>query len=74
MLNSLLTGVTTALQPEQEDEHEEQGGVVLRREQVKMVLFQGKLGVVEDAKTGESVHLYTPQLINHHLQTTNTQH
>ncbi|PSS05498.1 hypothetical protein PHLCEN_2v3780 [Hermanssonia centrifuga] len=51
MLNSLLTGVITALQPDQEDEHEEQGGVVLRREQVKMVLFQGKLGVVEDAKT-----------------------
>ncbi|KAJ7650429.1 adaptin N terminal region-domain-containing protein [Roridomyces roridus] len=47
MLTSLLSGLGlpdsfTAKNPEQED----RGGVVLRREQVQLVLFQGKVGAV----------------------------
>ncbi|KAI0806028.1 adaptin N terminal region-domain-containing protein [Irpex lacteus] len=43
MLGSLLNGVTTLLRSEDEEvEYEDQGGVVLRREQVKLVLFEGK--------------------------------
>jgi len=49
MLGSLLNGVTTVLHGEDEDSgHEDQGGVVLRREQVKLVLFEGKSEVAEE--------------------------
>lgn len=47
MLGSLLSGVTSVLHSD-EDGHEDQGGVVLRREQVKMVLFEGKQDVSLD--------------------------
>lgn len=54
-LSSLLAGVTPSLQPQSEDEpYEDAGGVVLRREQVRMVLFEGKYGVSEDLTTGRS--------------------
>ena len=48
MLGSLLSGVTSTLG---EDGVQEQGGVVLRREQVKMVLFEGKQDVSLDTTT-----------------------
>ena len=49
MLGSLLNGVTTLLRGEDdEDVYEDHGGVVLRREQVKLVLFEGKAGVSEE--------------------------
>lgn len=59
MLGSLLTGVSAALHSagtggEEYEEEQDVGGVVLRREQVKMVLFEGKLGVVEDKQGGVS--------------------
>ena len=44
-LGSLLTGVAPALRPgavEDGDFDDDQGSVVLRREQVKIVLFEGK--------------------------------
>lgn len=50
MLGSLLAGVSTLLQDGEEEQ--ELGGVVLRREQVKMVLFEGKSNIVEEARTG----------------------
>lgn len=56
MLSALLTGVSPHLQHANGDHYEswdervesDQGGVILRREQVKLVLFQGKLGVHEE--------------------------
>lgn len=56
MLGSLLNGVTTLLRGEDdEDVYEDHGGVVLRREQVKLVLFEGKAGVSEEpSHTGTS--------------------
>ena len=49
MLGALLNGVTPILRDDDaEDDNEDQGGVVLRREQVKLVLFDGKSGVVEE--------------------------
>ncbi|KAI0701216.1 adaptin N terminal region-domain-containing protein [Cytidiella melzeri] len=55
MLGSLLNGVTTLLRGEDEDSgQEDQGGVVLRREQVKLVLFEGKSGISEEPQhTGD---------------------
>lgn len=45
MLVSLLAGVAPTITDE---EPEERGGVVLRREQVKRVLFEGKSTIIED--------------------------
>lgn len=45
MISSLLAGISpNLLNPTQE----ERSGVVLRREQVRLVLFEGKSGVIED--------------------------
>jgi AP-3 complex subunit beta len=57
MLGSLLNGVTTLLRgKDEESEQEVQGGVILRREQVKLVLFEGKSAVSEEPlHSGESV-------------------
>ena len=49
MLSALLVGVAPTLFGENDDAHEDVGGVVLRREQVKMVLFEGKSSSGEDA-------------------------
>lgn len=46
MLSSLLAGISPSLLTETQ---EDRGGVVLRREQVRLVLMEGKSGVVEDA-------------------------
>lgn len=46
MLNSLLVGVSPTING---GGTEEQGGVVLRREQVMKVLFDGKAGIVEES-------------------------
>lgn len=47
MLVSLLAGLAPTLDREGDEEKDERGGVVLRREQVKRVLFEGKAGIVE---------------------------
>lgn len=49
MLVSLLAGVAPNVTDE---EPEERGGVVLRREQVKRVLFEGKSIIEDDAVIG----------------------
>ncbi len=55
MLSALLMGVAPNLFGEGDDAHEDVGGVVLRREQVKMVLFEGKSSSgVDVAKDGAS--------------------
>lgn len=54
MLGALLAGVSPLLRNGEDDEQDTQGGVVLRREQVKLVLFEGKLSVVEDTHIGRS--------------------
>ena len=51
MLGALLAGVSPSLR-DGDDEHEDQGGVILRREQVKLVLFEGKMSVVEETHSG----------------------
>ena len=43
MLGALLVGAIPGLH-EDDEELESQGGVVLRREQVRLVLFEGKMG------------------------------
>lgn len=43
MLGALLVGAIPGLH-EDDEEQESQGGVVLRREQVRLVLFEGKMG------------------------------
>ncbi|KAJ3510883.1 hypothetical protein NLJ89_g4416 [Agrocybe chaxingu] len=48
MLSALLVGVGLKMNGEDE---EERSGVVLRREQVKVVLFEGKTGMVEDTSS-----------------------
>jgi AP-3 complex subunit beta len=45
MLSSLLAGISPSLLTETQ---EGRGGVVLRREQVRLVLMDGKSGVVEE--------------------------
>lgn len=47
MLNSLLSGISPIMS-NSDDPEEDLGGVVLRREQVRLVLFEGKAGVVEN--------------------------
>ncbi|KZT06124.1 uncharacterized protein LAESUDRAFT_813041 [Laetiporus sulphureus 93-53] len=52
MLSSLLSGVNAAVAHDGES-YEDPGGVTLRREQVRMVLFEGKLGLSEDIRHDE---------------------
>ncbi|KAF8556169.1 hypothetical protein OG21DRAFT_1495700 [Imleria badia] len=47
MLNSLLIGVSPTING---GEKEEQGGVILRREQVIKVLFDGKASIIEESE------------------------
>jgi len=56
MLNSLLAGVSPTISG---SETEEQSGVVLRREQVMKVLFDGKAGIVEESEEAFGHH-YLP--------------
>lgn len=57
MLSSLLAGVDPSLS-QSEDAPAETGGVVLRREQVRLVLFEGKYSASEEiALSGEISHL-----------------
>jgi hypothetical protein len=58
-LGSLLSGIVPALRSSvgEEDATEEQGGVVMRREQVKVVLFEGKAEFSEsEAVAGALLH------------------
>jgi AP-3 complex subunit beta len=51
MLTSLLSGISPNLTDD--ESQEDQGGVILRREQVKLVLFEGKSDIVEfSGRTG----------------------
>ncbi|TFK82840.1 hypothetical protein K466DRAFT_603355 [Polyporus arcularius HHB13444] len=56
MLGALLAGVNANLYGEGDDSQEDVGGVVLRREQVRMVLFEGKSVVGEDKAQHEDDH------------------
>jgi hypothetical protein len=47
MLNSLLVGISPTING---GGTEEQGGVILRREQVIKVLFDGKAGIIEESE------------------------
>jgi len=49
MVRSLLAGVSSALQSDGDEELEGRGGVILRREQVRLVLFGGKGDVADDS-------------------------
>jgi len=42
-LSSLLASIAPILRPSGDDYMEDQGGVVLRREQVRVILFEGKI-------------------------------
>ncbi|KAG6828949.1 hypothetical protein H0H87_000222 [Tephrocybe sp. NHM501043] len=53
MVSSLLAGVAS-VSLVNGAEREQRAGVVLRREQVKLVLFEGKSGIVEDQSTQTS--------------------
>jgi AP-3 complex subunit beta len=46
MLVSLLAGLAPTLS--EDEEKDDKGGVILRREQVRRVLFEGKAGIVEN--------------------------
>jgi AP-3 complex subunit beta len=48
MLRTLIVGISPGSLDE--DAQEERGGVKLRREQVRLILFDGKAGVVETAE------------------------
>ncbi|KAI0833718.1 adaptin N terminal region-domain-containing protein [Trametes gibbosa] len=56
MLRALLAGVTAGLYGEADDEREDLGGVVLRREQIRVVLFDGKTSPSEDLSKHEDDH------------------
>ncbi|KAI9066121.1 hypothetical protein FKP32DRAFT_1589999 [Trametes sanguinea] len=56
MLSSLLAGVNANIYGENDDSHEDIGGVVLRREQVKVVLFEGKASPAEDVSKDDDDH------------------
>lgn len=59
MLGSLLQGVSPMFRGDEEDSGaEDQGGVVLRREQVKLILFEGKSGVVEETLHGGNINTF----------------
>ena len=59
LVGGLLTGVCPTLRGA-ENEFEELGGVILRREQVKMVLFEGKREVYNDSpKLGKRMQLFS---------------
>ncbi|KAI0648889.1 adaptin N terminal region-domain-containing protein [Trametes meyenii] len=55
-LSSLLSGVNANIYGESNGEHEDVGGVILRREQVKVVLFDGKASPVEETGKDEDDH------------------
>lgn len=60
MIETLLMGAVPALRPygQSENDHvESQAAVILRREQVKVVLFEGKLQMAE-AEPMPGVHIF----------------
>lgn len=70
MVGSLLIGVTPSLHDD-DNEREDQRGVVLRREQVRLVLFEGKAGVL---KGEERFGVFVSMLTCGHLLTINLEH
>ncbi|TBU27074.1 adaptin N terminal region-domain-containing protein [Dichomitus squalens] len=57
MLSALLAGVAPNVLGDSDDVHEDVGGVVLRREQVRLVLFEGKSSAAEEpAATNGTLH------------------
>lgn len=59
---SLLMGIVPIALSDEESDKEEHGGVILRREQVKMVLFEHKTAVKESAMS-EGAHFV---VVEHH--------
>ena len=62
LIATLLMGVVPNVLSDEECDKEENGGVVLRREQVKMVLFEHKAAVKESSVL-EGV--YSLELVHH---------
>ncbi|EIW57778.1 uncharacterized protein TRAVEDRAFT_169778 [Trametes versicolor FP-101664 SS1] len=56
MYRALLSSVTAGLYGEADSDREDVGGVVLRREQIKVVLFEGKASPDEDVTKDEDDH------------------
>jgi AP-3 complex subunit beta len=57
MMTSLLSGLGLPEAVTAKDPDQDRGGVILRREQVRLVLFEGKIGVVD---TEEDLGKYRP--------------
>lgn len=57
MLSALLAGVTPNVFTDSDEIREDVGGVVLRREQVRMVLFEGKSSATEDSATKDGTSI-----------------
>lgn len=72
MYRALLSSVTAGLYGEADSDREDVGGVVLRREQIKVVLFEGKASPDEDVtKDGKLTHRTVRSTVAHiHLQRT----
>ena len=58
MVTSLLVGVAPNSLVNGDEQPEERSGVVLRREQIRLVLFEGKSGVVNDEPSHLGTHLF----------------
>ena len=58
MVTSLLVGVAPNSLVNGDEQPEERSGVVLRREQIRLVLFEGKSGVVNDEPSHLGAHLF----------------
>lgn len=58
MVTSLLVGVAPNSLVNGDEQSEERSGVVLRREQIRLVLFEGKSGVVNDEPSHLGAHLF----------------
>lgn len=61
MLNSLLVGVSPTINGREIDE---QGSVILRREQVIKVLFDGKASIIEDSEEAFGASLFDDPDVN----------
>lgn len=59
MVGALLVGVLPKEVNGADEVLEERGGVVLRREQVRVVLFNGKAGVVDKDKPSMFITVYS---------------
>ena len=63
VLSALILGVSPQVWNGRQEEVQQRGGVVLRREQVKVVLFHGKAGIVEKDEWGGRLRVIHQNLI-----------